>query len=80
VGSSFKSAQALPRARPLQLKKVLSANSEAPINVESLQNDVDAHGEMTRDKFEELAQPVLERLLSPIQKVLLLVSLGGAGG
>lgn len=53
----------------MQLKKVLSANPEAPINVECLQNDVDASGIMTRDIFEELAKPVLDRLLAPLQKV-----------
>ena len=53
-----------PAACPalLQLKKILSANSEAPINVESLQNDVDGSGMMTRDAFEEMAKPVLDRL------------------
>ncbi|GAB4818888.1 hypothetical protein N2152v2_005934 [Parachlorella kessleri] len=53
-----------------KLKKILSANSEAPINVESLQNDVDASGMMTRDVFEEMSKPVLDRLLVPVQKAV----------
>lgn len=53
----------------LQLKKVLSANAEATINVESLGEDIDASGKMTRDEFEEMAKPLLARLTNPLQKV-----------
>ena len=37
--------------------------------MECLQNDVDASGILTRDVFEELAKPVLDRLLAPVKKV-----------
>ena len=49
----------------LQLKKVLSANAEARITVESLGEDVDASGAMTREDFEEMAKPLLARLTEP---------------
>jgi heat shock 70kDa protein 4 len=49
----------------LQLKKVLSANAEARITVESLGEDVDASGAMTREDFEEMAKPLLTRLTEP---------------
>jgi hypothetical protein len=51
------------------MKKVLTTNSEAPINVECIMNDVDASGLITREVFEEAATPVLDRLLSPIKQV-----------
>ena len=53
----------------LQLKKVLSANAEVPLNVESLMDDKDVAGMMTRDQFEELAKPVIERVRAPLEKV-----------
>ena len=49
----------------MQLKKVLSANAEARITVESLGEDVDASGAMTREDFEEMAKPLLARLTEP---------------
>lgn len=49
----------------MQLKKVLSANAEARITVESLGEDVDASGAMTREDFEEMAKPLLTRLTEP---------------
>ena len=53
----------------LQMKKVLTTNAEAPINVECIMNDVDASGMITRDVFEEAAQSVAARLLAPVKKV-----------
>ncbi len=32
-----------------QVKKILTTNSEAPLNVECLMNDIDAHGMITRE-------------------------------
>ena len=52
-----------------QLKKLLSSIPEAPMNVECLMNDLDFRSTMTREKFEELAQPVLERAKAPLAKV-----------
>lgn len=40
-------------------RKILSANSEAPINVEYLVEDEDFNTLIKRDDFEKLIQPVL---------------------
>lgn len=53
----------------MQLKKVLSSIPEAPMNVECLMNDIDFRSSMTREQFEELAKPVLERARAPLEKV-----------
>lgn len=53
-----------------KMKKVLSANPEAPLNIECLMEDQDVRGKMTRDVFEELAQDVLKRVLAPCAKAL----------
>lgn len=53
-----------------KLKKVLSANAEANLSVESIMNDVDASSRMTRDKLEQLIAPLLERVQAPIQQAL----------
>ena len=37
------------RVPSLQVKKILTTNSEAPLNVECLMNDIDAHGMITRE-------------------------------
>ena len=55
----------------LQLKKVLSANPEATINVECIMNDIDVSGKMTRGLFEEKSASVLKREPDPLQKVSL---------
>ena len=39
------------------------------MNVECLMNDLDFRSTMSRNKFEELAQPVLERAKAPLAKV-----------
>lgn len=53
----------------LQLKKVLSSIPQAQLNVECLMNDLDFHSSMTREQFEELAAPYLERMKAPLEKV-----------
>ncbi|CAH6719333.1 heat shock protein homolog Sse1p [[Candida] jaroonii] len=53
-----------------KLKKVLSANSSAPFNIESLMNDVDVSSSMTREELEEYIQPLLERIHVPIEVAL----------
>ncbi|KAJ2455303.1 adenyl-nucleotide exchange factor sse1 [Coemansia sp. RSA 2336] len=63
-------AQVRLRAACEKLKKVLSANSQAPITVENLMNDVDATAMYTRDEFVELIEPLLKRLEAPIQKAM----------
>ena len=53
-----------------RLKKILSANSEAPLSVESIMNDVDASSKLSRDAYEELIAPVLDRIAVPLQQAL----------
>ncbi|KAI1787447.1 heat shock protein 70 [Ganoderma leucocontextum] len=53
-----------------RVKKVLSANAESPLNVESIMNDVDVHSRLTREEYEELISGVLSRLDAPLQAAL----------
>lgn len=53
-----------------KLKKVLSANAMAPINIESLMNDVDVRGMLKREELEELMKPLLERATAPLETAL----------
>jgi heat shock protein 4 len=51
-------------------KKVLSSNPECPFAVECLMNDVDVKAHLTRDLFEQLAEPLFARCLAPAQAAL----------
>ena len=51
-------------------KSVLSSNPEAPVAIECLMEDTDIQGKITRDEFEEMAKPLLERVLEPCEKAL----------
>ncbi|KAJ4490973.1 heat shock protein 70 family [Lentinula aciculospora] len=53
-----------------KLKKVLSANAEAPLNVESIMNDIDASSKLTRDALEGLIADELSRIAAPIQRAI----------
>ena len=53
-----------------KLKKVLSANTQAPFNIESLMNDVDVSSSLTREELEEYVQPLLARVHVPIESAL----------
>ena len=53
-----------------KLKKVLSANAEAPLNVESIMNDVDVSSKLTRDEYESLISSVLDRIPGPCKNAL----------
>ncbi len=53
-----------------RLKKVLSANLEAPLNVESIMTDIDASSSLNRESFEKLVEPLLERIPIPLQSAL----------
>lgn len=53
-----------------RLKKVLSANTLAQLNVESLMNDIDAASQLKRDEFESLIAPYLERVNGPLDAAL----------
>lgn len=58
------------RAACEKLKKVLSANPEAPLNIECLMEEKDVKGHIKRDEFENLASPLLERISIPCRKAL----------
>jgi len=53
-----------------KVKKILSANTAAPLNVESVMNDVDVRGMLKREELEELVKPLLDRATVPIQQAL----------
>lgn len=53
-----------------RLKKVLSANAEAPLNVESIMNDVDASSSLSREKFEQLTAHLLDRVPGPLANAI----------
>lgn len=58
-----------------KLKKVLSANTAAPINIESVMNDVDVSSQLTREELEELVQPLLKRAEIPAKEALAMAGL-----
>lgn len=53
-----------------KLKKILSANNAAPLNVESIMNDVDVRGMLKREELEDLMRPLIERATAPIEQAL----------
>ena len=53
-----------------KLKKVLSANSEAPLSVESIMNDIDASSRLTREQLESLIDDVLVRIEPVIHRAI----------
>lgn len=61
-------ARALAAAE--KCKKVLSANQSAPVNIESLMNDVDVAALITRQEFEAMVEPLLNRIHIPLEQTL----------
>lgn len=51
-------------------KKMLSANQQAPVNIESLMNDVDASTMVTRQEFEAMIEPLLNKAQGPLEQAL----------
>ncbi|KAI3698317.1 hypothetical protein L2E82_41775 [Cichorium intybus] len=51
-------------------KEILSANSAAPISVESLLDDRDFRSTITRQKFEEMCEDLWERSIIPVKELL----------
>ncbi|XP_077219593.1 heat shock 70 kDa protein 15-like [Tasmannia lanceolata] len=68
----FQNARACQRLRAgcEKLKKMLSANPEAPLNIECLLDDKDVRGFIKRDDFEQISIPILERVKGPLEKAL----------
>nr|GMD08963.1 heat shock 70 kDa protein 16 [Ipomoea batatas] len=59
------------RAACEKLKKVLSANMEAPLNIECLMDEKDVRGFIRREEFEKLSSDLLEKISIPCQTALL---------
>lgn len=55
--SAFKLEDAVSKT-----KKILSANAEAPVNVECLMEDFDFSSTMTRDDLEKMCEPAMKRV------------------
>ncbi|TPX14963.1 uncharacterized protein E0L32_004793 [Thyridium curvatum] len=53
-----------------KLKKILSANQQAPLNIESLMNDIDVRAMITRQEFEAMVEPLLSRVHIPLEQAL----------
>ncbi|KAI3317445.1 heat shock protein Hsp88 [Xylariaceae sp. AK1471] len=63
-------ATARVEAAAEKLKKILSANQQAPINIESLMNDIDVNAMVTRQEFEALVEPLLNKVTAPLEQAL----------
>ncbi|XP_074270106.1 heat shock 70 kDa protein 16-like [Silene latifolia] len=68
----YSSARASIRLRAAceKLKKVLSANLEAPLQIECLMDEKDVKGFIRRDEFEKLSESLLDRIVIPCEKAL----------
>ncbi|KAK3306621.1 heat shock protein 70 family [Chaetomium strumarium] len=68
----FTNPKALTRvyAAAEKLKKVLSANQQAPMNIESLMNDIDVRAMITRQEFEAMVEPLLNRVNLTLEQAL----------
>lgn len=53
-----------------KVKKILSANQQAPLNIESLMDDKDVRAMIKREELEELIKPLLERVTIPFEQAL----------
>jgi heat shock 70kDa protein 4 len=53
-----------------KVKKILSANQQAPLNIESLMNDIDVSAMVTRQEFEAMVEPLLIRAHIPLEQAL----------
>jgi heat shock protein 4 len=53
-----------------KLKKILSANMSAPLNIESVMNDIDVSAMLKREELEALVKPVLEKVTAPLERAL----------
>jgi len=53
-----------------KVKKILSANLAAPLNIESVMNDIDVSAMLKREELEALVKPVLEKVTAPLERAL----------
>ncbi|CAN6913305.1 unnamed protein product [Brassica oleracea] len=66
----FPKAMAKLKKQVKRTKEILSANTGAPISVESLHDDRDFRSTISREKFEELCKDLWERSLTPLKDIL----------
>ncbi|KAK5204995.1 adenyl-nucleotide exchange factor sse1 [Exophiala xenobiotica] len=53
-----------------KVKKILSANAQAPLSIESLMDDKDVRAMLKREELEELMKPLLDRVTAPLEQAL----------
>ena len=53
-----------------KMKKVLSANPQAPLSIESLMEDTDVKAMVKREELEDMVRPLLDRLTVPLEQAL----------
>lgn len=63
-------AVARVQAAAEKTKKILSANQQAPLNIESLMNDIDVSAMITRQEFEAMIEPLLVKTDRPLEEAL----------
>ncbi|KAJ0565830.1 putative Heat shock protein 70 family [Helianthus annuus] len=66
----FPKAMAKLKKQVKRTKEILSANTAAPISVESLLDDRDFRSTITRQKFEEMCEDLWERSIIPVKELL----------
>lgn len=67
----YPKAMAKLKKQVKRTKEILSANTAAPISVESIYDDRDFRSTITREKFEELCADIWEKSLLPLKGLLL---------
>jgi hypoxia up-regulated 1 len=76
VGGHDKDIRSIPRAmtkirlQANKVKQVLSANSEIPIHMDSLHDDIALSMHISRTQFEELCEDLMERAVAPVHAAL----------
>jgi len=53
-----------------KMKKMLSANAEAPYNIECIMEDIDVKGMIKREQLEELSKPIIEKFKALLQQAV----------
>lgn len=59
-----------------KVKKMLSANAEAPLSIECLMEEKDVKGLIKREEFEKMCAGLIERVLDPCRKAIAWSGLG----
>ncbi|KAK4530981.1 hypothetical protein CCYA_CCYA06G1838 [Cyanidiococcus yangmingshanensis] len=68
VVGDHKKAIARLRQQCEKVKKVLSANAQAHLNLDCFVNDIDVEAMIQRSEFEELVRPLAERVVEVVQR------------